>query len=113
MKCKICNGTGRDNANPKGCWSCKGSGSIVRKPIGFLEKLTCYLIKKTLQNSINGAWHSPWIMVIMKTIKNEMDKYFIEDNEPSRITHMVELVVKASDMEEDWEIYKKLKEITG
>jgi len=112
MKCKACKGSGIDKFG-EGCFCCKGSGSIVRKPVGFLEWLTCKLIKITINNASIGAYQSPWLMVIMKTIKNQMDKIFIEDNESTRIAHLINIVIKSSDMEEDWVLYKKLNNIVN
>ena len=84
-----------------------------RKPIGFLERLTNWLIVKLLRSSYRQALHGPITILMMKTIYEEMQESFREDNGPTTMAFMVDCNLRGSNLPEDSSMYKRLKEIVG
>ena len=79
----------------------------------FLGRITQYFIRRFLRSSYQHAYHRFVIRIMMKTIMDEQHAYSREDNEPTAVAFVVEQVILASDLEEDWPMYLKLMELVG
>jgi DnaJ-class molecular chaperone len=77
-----------------------------------MNRLTAFIVKFCITDLLEASYRhrteKKVLKFIFKTILDIQQSEFREDNEPTKVSYIVEQLVLASDLKPSWGMYKKL-----